>query len=249
MKRPRVFYAGDGPWNGPARYLCGVLEASGFDWTHVPPGEKIRAAAVRTGFDLFIFSDYPAADLKGRAETAVLDALERGAGLLMVGGFGSFSGPFGQWENSRIADYLPVRCLARDDRTRFPRGALVQPLGNHPITAGLPWSDPPSICGLNKVGLRRGSRVVLEARPILYDSGSFSLSSRGLPLLVLGEDSQRRSAAYTSDFAPHWCAGLVDWGKGVRKVRLSPGTVFEVGEAYFLLISRLLKWLSARSLR
>lgn len=241
----RVFYAGDSGVDGPARYLLGILKYIGAKVTHIPPGNKIQKIASRS-YDLFIFSDFSYRDLSQAAEQQVTTQVENGAGLLMVGGWGSFSGPFGGWKKSKLVKLLPVICQDKDDRTNFPGGAVFcQEVKGHPVLKGLSFSSPPAICGLNRVKLKTGTKQLLSLKSIQFHSqGNVSLSSKSLPLLVVQETRTFRSAAYSSDFAPHWCSGFVDWGTKTMKIKIQPGVEIQVGNAYVRLISQLLQWLA-----
>lgn len=241
----RVLYAGDGPIAGAARYLLGVLRTLRADVVHVPPTRALAPAALRRPYDLIILSDMPARRVPPAARRGIVRAVEGGSGLLMVGGWASFSGPFGGWRGSEIEDLLPVRCLPRDDRTNFPGGAAVLPAARHGILRGLPFARPAAVCGLNRVLPRPGARVLLEARPVRVRGGgrTASVDRRGLPLLVVDD---RRRGAFTSDFAPHWAGGLVDWGGRTMKIPVAPGVGIEVGEAYVRLVGGIVRFLAGR---
>ena len=51
--------------------------------------------------------------------------VEKGGGLLMVGGYFSFQGIDGRarWRRTAVEDALPVTCLPYDDRVEMPEGA------------------------------------------------------------------------------------------------------------------------------
>jgi len=67
------------------------------------------------------------------------------------------------------------------------------------------------------------------------------------PLLIVDSDSTRRIAAFTTDLAPHWSGGLLDWGKKRVKLSVKKGISIEVGEQYVRFVSSLLKWLARAS--
>jgi hypothetical protein len=251
MKKLRILYAGDSEGGGPARYLLGVMKTMNATVAHVPPSRSLTPASLRARPDLVILSDMPAARVPATTQKAIARHLEDGVGLLMVGGWGSFSGPFGGWRNTLIESLLPVRCLSRDDRTNFPGGALLLPAGDHPSIAGVPFDPPAAICGVNRVLPRPGARVVLNAHRLehrLLPTGAriHTLDPAALPLLVVDADPDRRVAAFTSDFAPHWAGGLVDWGPRTEKIRLKAPVEIEVGAIYILFIKTLLGWLGRR---
>lgn len=240
----KVFYAGDSPTDGPARYLLGILTKLKAQVTHLPPGNSLNPSKLKLNFDLYIFSDFSYKDLTKDAEEKIINDVKAGAGFLMVGGWGSFSGPFGGWKNSKLASLLPVKCLARDDRKNFPGGALILPSKQHSILKNLSFRDPCAICGVNEVALKPQAEIVLSAHPVQYRSGRVGLHSNPSPLLVVQDNGKFRTAAFMTDFAPHWSAGFVDWGTKTKKIKIARGIEIQVGNLYVQLASQLIKWLA-----
>lgn len=61
------------------------------------------------------------------------------------------------------------------------------------------------------------------------------------PLLVVGRHGSGRVAAFTSDVAPHWVGGFVDWG--TERVTVSSCDFeIEVGDRYVRFFTNLLRW-------
>ena len=148
--------------------------------------------------------------------------VEKGGGLLMVGGYLSFQGIDGKarWRRTAVEDTLPVTCLPYDDRVEVPEGFVPEVLQpDHPVLQGLE-GEWPLLLGVNEVELRDGADVEVLAR-LPEDQG-------GHPLLVLGAFGKGRTAAWTSDIGPHW---------------LSPA--FCAWEGYGRLWKNLLGWLAA----
>ncbi len=244
----KILYCGDGPVDGAARYLLGCIKSAGFSTTHLPPARRLAPSALKRRYDLIILSDMPAAQVPAAAQREIVKQVESGTGLLMVGGWASFSGPFGGWKGTPVEALLPVRCLGRDDRTNFPAGALVLPAREHEITAGLSFDAAPAVCGLNRVLLKPSSRVLVNAvpvvqRPLPTGARLLLLSSDPLPLLVVDASADRRVAAFTSDFAPHWSGGLVDWGPRTTRIVVKGPVSIEVGTSYVAFVKSLLGWL------
>lgn len=131
--------------------------------------------------------------------------VEKGGGLLMVGGYFSFQGIDGKarWRRTPVEDTLPVTCLPYDDRVEIPEGAvadIVKP--DHPVMAGLSGQWP-LLLGVNEVEVRDGGDVIAR---LPADQG-------GHPLLVLGGYGKGRTAAWTSDIGPHWLSpAFCEWG-------------------------------------
>lgn len=241
-----IFYAGDSQVGGPANYLLGVLKSMKARVKHVPPGRPLRVPDVKDKFKVFILSDFSRKDCPGKIQRKILEQVQEGSGLLMIGGWSSFSGIFGGWKGSVVEKNLPVSCSYEDDRLNIPGGALIVPKQNHEITRGLDFGNTPVIAGMNSVRVRQGSRVILSARRILSkkmgQNFKISLEERELPLLVVSRE--KRIAALTTDIAPHWCGGMVDWGKERVRLPVTPNIEVEVGNMYVKFLEALLKWLA-----
>ena len=243
----KVLLTGEDAVPGSGRYLIGLLRSLRADVAHVPSAARLTPRLAARPVDAVIISDFPAAHAPREAQAAIAEQVARGAGLLMVGGWGSFGGPFGRWQGTAVERLLPVRCAASDDRVHLPSGAVVIPHAPHPILRGLSWTAPPVICGLNRVRPVRASRVLLAARPIRSDRFARTVALKHAhPLLVIGTDPGRRTAAFTSDVAPHWCGGLVDWGARRAMLPAGRGCTVEVGDQYLRLFTSLLRWLGKR---
>ena len=245
-----MLYAGDSAVGGSANYLLGILRGMHAKTVHIPPSETLSPRLLSCRYDAIILSDFPAERVSRAAQRAIARQVEAGAGLLMIGGWGSFSGPSGGWRGSLVETLLPVRCLDRDDRLHFPSGALLVPSDHHEMFRALSFENPPVLCGLNVVQPRRGSRLVLAARAMTTTCRAagrpahVTLGSTAHPLLVVDANPWQRVAALTTDLAPHWCGGLVDWGS--RRVTLAVNRTIrvEVGDRYLQLVRGMLKWLT-----
>lgn len=129
----------------------------------------------------------------------IRDFVDNGGGLLMVGGYLTFSGieAKARWGQGPVADVLPVNILDRDDRVEAPAGLIPTIMTDHPIVSGLDATWPP-LLGLNEVTAKEGSLSLVAA-------GDY-------PLLVLSGTNAPRTAAFTSDLAPHWATpAFVEW--------------------------------------
>lgn len=192
-----------------------ALRARGHDVTYIPshqiPELLPDTAEGFDRYDVVVISDVGANSFQLLPQTftasvpspdrseLVRARVERGGGLLMVGGYLTFSGIDGKarWGRSPLAAALPVHVLDRDDRVELPGGARPEVVGAHPVVDGLDATWP-ALLGLNEVTAKHGAQVLATCA--------------GHPLLVLGEHGAGRSAAFTSDIAPHWAPpGFLDW--------------------------------------
>jgi uncharacterized membrane protein len=118
--------------------------------------------------------------------------VSKGGGLLMIGGWMSFSGIDGKarYSGTAVEETLPVTCLATDDRQERPEGVTPKvDMPTHPILKKVParW---PFFLGYNKVLARDQADVILSAE--------------GNPFLSAWDYGKGRTVAFASDCAPHW---------------------------------------------
>ncbi len=131
----------------------------------------------------------------------VADFVARGGGFAMVGGYLSFAGFnwIARWHGTVIEEVLPVAISPYDDRVEVVSGFrfdIVDPA--HPIVAGLDWAGASfTLCGYNRV------RPTPDAAVLARHGDD--------PILVTGTYGRGRTAAFTSDFAPHWAGDFVRW--------------------------------------
>ncbi|MEQ9569162.1 MAG: glutamine amidotransferase, partial [Longimicrobiales bacterium] len=227
----RILYAGDTHLRGPAAYLAGVLSRAGLPFDYVPSDAPLRPTLEKTEPRLYVLSDYPVKQLAEADFRRIIADIEAGAGLLMIGGWDSFHGAAGEYHESPLAEVLPVRMRSSDDRVNASQPCLVEKRAEHPILDGLPLDHPPGIGGYNRVRARDDAEVLLSARHIAVEAARRDESAEpdyvvtageAAPLLVVGRHGAGRTAAFTSDVAPHWVGGLVDWGPERVRAR-APG--------------------------
>jgi len=135
-----------------------------------------------------------------------LESLKRwvacGGGLMMLGGWLSFSGAgeMGGWRRSRLADALPVECLVGEDLVESSAGftaEVAEPA--HPLAQGLRWKSFPPIFGYNELAPKATGQVVVR------------IKQTGHPLVVAGGYGKGRIMIYASDPAPHWGINFERW--------------------------------------
>lgn len=115
-----------------------------------------------------------------------------GGGLLMIGGYLSFSGFDGKarWGQTPLADILPVRCLPTDDRVETCQGVKPVPLPGHPVFKGIDGQWP-ALLGYNRTQAIEDAMVLATVQ--------------GDPFIAVKCVGKGVTAAFTSDCAPHWC--------------------------------------------
>lgn len=269
---PRALFLGEGPAS--ARYLEGVLQTA-FRVDRVFASEALadRPDVVERldGYQLVLLSDYPARQLSPELQDQLVRLVERGGlGLLMIGGWSSFSGPRAGWRGTRLAELLPVECSAEDDRYNSPLGTvLVARREPHPAIRTIQGTEPSAVVGFNRVVARPEAHVLLlgyqlrvereRAQPHLTLAATMTGTRvvRGFvrapvrpifdrvntPMLTVWDWGRGRVGAFAPDVSPHWAGGLMDWG--ARRVKLPTGS--EIGHLYGAFLLDLCNWLSEKA--
>lgn len=119
------------------------------------------------------------------------DYVLEGGGLLMVGGYMTFSGidGKGKWHDTPVQEVLPVEVLTVDDRMEHCEGVTPVMTAKHKALEGLP-EEFPQVLGYNKTLAKPGAFVAAEVE--------------GDPFVAFAEYGKGRSAVCTTDCAPHW---------------------------------------------
>jgi len=238
----KILFLGEGALSGPARYLAAILKGSACSFDRLEDKEEIPGEWFKRHYDAIILSDYRYAGFTVGSESWLVQQVDEGAGLLMIGGWASFTGLAGHYKGSSIENLLPVSCVHGDDRVNRAGGAVLLPFGEHPATANLNWSKPPVVCGYHHVQVKEKTRTLLAFHDLDFTESRPRLGASH-PALVVGSAGQGRTAAFLTDCAPHWAGGLVDWGDERVTVNLGRDNVVEMGDQYLKFFSQLLKWL------
>jgi len=241
-----ILYLGDTSLSGAAGYLAGIMTHWGYGFDYVASCDKLDADLVDCPRRLFVLSDYPAVMMDEQIQEKVIKQVADGAGLLMIGGWESFHGKDGHWNDTLIASALPVHIASQDDRVNYDQLALVVKQQDHPITQNLPWSDrPPSIGGFNQIEPKPNQTVLLEVQrfKVKITQGNTGIVPKLVnPLLVTGTHHQGHTAALATDLAPHWVGPMVDWGDQRVTAQAQGAGQVEVGSAYAQFVRQLLAW-------
>lgn len=133
---------------------------------------------------------------------ALAEWVRDGGALVYCGGWMTYQGyrGAGNWAGTAVADLLPVSVRpVFDDRVERPEGVAVEAVDtDHPVTAGLDWTDGPTLYGYNRVG-----GLAADARLLATVDGE--------PLLATQEVGDGRVVAYTSDPGVMWGLDLIEW--------------------------------------
>jgi len=242
MTKP-ILYAGDTALREAASYLAGVMQHFGIEFDYVASNQPFPGA---DGYRGVVISDYPASNFAAGALDDLAARVRRGMGLVMIGGWESFTGAAGEYTNTVLREVLPVSMRPQDDRVNCPQPCLVEKQMEHPLIRDLPFDEVcTGIGGYNQLAAKPGAIEVLSAHQfaITRAGGAYRFVSREKsPLLVVGVHGSGRVAAFASDVAPHWVGGLVDWGDS-RISACGPGAnPIEVGNWYARLFFQMLEW-------
>jgi uncharacterized membrane protein len=206
-------------WGQP---LIDSLHAGGIEVTHMTNEDAIadfpRTVEELSAYNVIILSDIefevlalypfwiPGTPLpRTNRIKAIREFTRNGGGLLMVGGWSSFSGRFGHagYYDTPIEEALPVTCMkGMDDRIETPEGVKVKILNaEHPVIKGIPWQDCPVFEGFNRIFPKPGAEIL----------ASIGEGEDENPLLVTWEFGKGRAMAFASDCSPHWAQFFQPW--------------------------------------
>jgi len=239
----KILYAGDTNLDSAAAYLAGILTHYELGFDYIASNQPINTAGNLTNYDLYIISDYPVNNWCKDDFANVIKSVENGAGLIMLGGWESYHGLEGEYHDSPLADVLPVTMQNSDDRVQSATPYVIQPVGKHPITDGLPFEHPPIVGGFNRISPKPDSAMVMKMCPVdIFADADGKLSfttGEGVPLLVTGQFGQGKTAALATDVAPHWVGTFVDWGLPRITTRADGASEVEIGAHYAEFFARL----------
>lgn len=242
----KILYAGDTSLNSAAAYLAGILTHYQLGFDYLASDQPIASAGSLGDYNLYIISDYPVNNWRKEDFAAVVKSIENGAGLLMLGGWESYHGLEGEYHDSPFCNVLPVTMQLTDDRVQSATPYVIQPVGKHPITDGLPFGHPPIVGGFNRIAPKPDAATVMQMFPVdifAKADGKLSFSTgKSVPLLVTGKFWHGKTAALATDVAPHWVGTFVDWGLPRITTRADGASEVEIGSHYAEFFARLVKW-------
>ncbi len=245
----QILYLGDTALKEAASYLAGIMEHHSISFDYLPSDATCHASMLKPGYRAIIISDYPARNFHPDAMRILPEKVLQGTGLLMIGGWESFTGLGGDYRDTPAGAALPVEMFPQDDRVNCAQPCLIEKRSDHPILSGLPFEKVvPGIGGYNRVRAKQGAVEILSSRRFLvtYGGGGFVFEPEPLadPLLVVGASGKGRTAAFASDAAPHWVGGLVDWGDARVNACGAGANPVEVGNWYAALFGQMIRWVA-----
>jgi uncharacterized membrane protein len=195
---------------------CAALEQGDWSVTHIPAhaieSQFPSSADALAEYDVVVISDvgvntfllsravFAHSHTEPNKLTLIRDYVFGGGGLLMVGGYLSFSGVDAKahYANSPIGDILPVSVLETDDRAEHPEGAKVEVLASDHAAIGGVGTEWPSLLGYN--------------RTIRRDDAELLATVNGDPLVAVMTVGEGRTGVFTSDMSPHWAPPpFIEW--------------------------------------
>jgi uncharacterized membrane protein len=197
-------------------------------------------------YDVVILGDLPAQSLTETQRSSLEQAVQKGLGFVMIGGFDNFGS--GGYAGTPVADLLPVRIETREQKTDESyvleptedgsRGTVLRLSPDPARNRGL-WESLPRLKGYAVALEKKRGETVLARGP----SGAAILVAQdygaGRSMAFLADTTWRwwRSAGGREDLHKRFWRQMVLWlghreGRGEGQVRLKiPKPVYEPGEA------------------
>lgn len=241
----RILFCGDDDVDMAAVYLAAIIHAEGYSMDYIPSPLPIPNSLDFNNYNAIILSDYPREMIKDDRLNEICQFVRKGGSLLMIGGWESFTGLNIEYKNSPLEDILPVKLLESDDRRNYDQGIAVTATDPfHAVCKDLDFDRPAVIGGYNEFEKKESAKCILCGRKIkisvLDDVISAEADENKIPLLVVDEVGEGKTAALAFDLAPHWVGGFVDWGTGRKHVDFDNAFI-EVGDMYYRFVANLLK--------
>jgi uncharacterized membrane protein len=241
-----IIYLGDTKLDQAASYLAGIMSYRNIEFDYLDSDERFTDDLLENSYKGIIISDYPSANFSTEQLDRIFEKVKAGVGLLMIGGWDTFTGLGGGYNKTVLKDILPVTMSEMDDRMNYYAPCMIEQNISHQITNSVPFDkNPPAIAGYNLLKAKDGSEMVLSVKKYrVSKEQDFSFTcERTDPLLVLGEFGKGRIAAYAGDVAPHWAGGFVDWGDERITLQADGTREVEVGNWYITFFGNIVNWI------
>lgn len=242
-----ILYLGDTSLNANAAYLAGIMTHYNICFDYLGSDEKLDPILLDNSYKAVIISDYPSCNFSAEQLNSIIEKVNTGTGLLMLGGWDSYTGLEGQYNKTALKDVLPVIMTDTDDRVNCSSPCLVEKNCEHKIIEALPFNEnTPGIGGYNRFKSKPESTTVLSSRRFqscrVNGKFEFTASQQSDPLLVTGRFGQGNVTSFATDVAPHWVGGLVDWGNERVIAEAANSYQIEVGSWYAKFFAQMLRW-------
>ncbi|MFT5206469.1 MAG: putative membrane protein [Candidatus Omnitrophota bacterium] len=238
--KSKILYCGDEDLNHAAKYLACVLKFLNHKYDYVRSNDKIPSK-YNHPYALVILSDYPSARWSKKAMQLLKDNIYAGSSLLMIGGWGSFSGNDGNYAATSLAEALPVKIKKTDDRCQGSVAYRIRRTTTKNNFGKLDFKYAPTIAGFNHVQLKKTAHQILAVDTLKNNPKTNQLVTQSSsPLLAYGEYGLGRVATLMTDLAPHWSGGFVDWGHKRHDLKIAPKIGIDVGVHYIQFIEELI---------
>ena len=246
-----ILYLGDTEITDAASYLAGVMNHYRISFDYQPSNQKFESSFLSNNYNAIIISDYPADNFSDAQLSSLTEKIAAGLGLLMIGGWESFTGANHEYTDTPIKNHLPVTMQPTDDRVNCSAPCLAEKKLEHPIVNSLPFDqNPPTIGGFNRLTAKPDSTTILSARRFdvhrQQDQFKFTPCEKPDPLLVVSSYEKARVCVFATDVAPHWVGGLVDWGDSRVKAQAPGANPIEVGSWYAKLLANMVNWTAGK---
>lgn len=242
----RILYLGDTALDRAGSYLAGILHHTKVQFNYIPSDKTFSDEWLTESVDAVVISDYPSAHFTESQLAHLARCVQQGTGLLMIGGWESFTGCAGGYQKTVLKEVLPVQMSDTDDRVNCAAPCVIRQQCEHPIIESVPFqSSPPCIAGYNRFTAKTAAQTVLSVdkyRVIDGDSGISFFREQSDPILVVGDYGKGRIGAYAGDVAPHWAGGFVDWGDERITLKAPGAGEVEIGNWYVRFFSNLIRW-------
>ncbi len=241
-----ILYLGDTALDNAGSYLAGILSYTEVQFEYIPSDVPFRDAQLGNNIHAVVISDYPAVNFSKSQLDLLTDKISDGMGILMIGGWDSFTGINGGYQNTVLQEILPVKMQDSDDRVNSAQPCVIRKRERHDIVNSLPFiACPPCVAGYNRLEAKSGSQTILSIDKYKINDNGSDLSfmrQESDPMLVIGKYGKGRMACYAGDVAPHWAGGLVDWGERRIKLKAPGAELVEVGNWYVNFFSNMIRW-------
>ena len=246
-----VLYLGDTALRQAGSYLAGVMSFYHISFDYLASDQKFTRSIPINNYAAIIISDYPAGNFLPGQLNSIAEQVSAGLGLLMIGGWDSFTGANHEYTDTILKEVLPVVMQSSDDRVNCSGPCLIEKTCGHKIVNSLPFEkSPPGIGGFNRLAGKPEATTVLLARRFEAsrqgNKFTFTPFEEPDPLLVVGSYGKGSICAFATDAAPHWVGGLLDWGDSRVEAQAPGANPIEVGSWYAELFANMVNWTAGK---